>query len=53
MSKQLPDSRDYEAIAKWIRDLCLMFGSSLGTAYIVAGHFVEGLQREHAKKDAS
>ena len=31
-------------IAEWVKETCLMFGSSVHTAYTVAGVFVEGLE---------
>ena len=35
-----------QEMANWIRDLCLLFGTTVGTAYQVAGLFVEGLEKD-------
>ena len=44
-----PDTRDIalSEVAKWIADTCLLFGSTSGTAFIVAGEFVKGLKNEY------
>jgi len=35
---------DERQIAEWVKETCLLFGSSVQTAYTVASIFVEGLQ---------
>jgi hypothetical protein len=39
-------------IGDWARDICLIFGSQLDTAYFVGGTFARGLEREWSKSDA-
>lgn len=34
-------------IATWVKDTCLMFGCHPGTAYLVAGEFVKGLEKQY------
>lgn len=34
------------AIAEWIVATCLLYGASESTAYLVAGHFLQGLERD-------
>lgn len=36
---------DERQIAEWVKETCLLFGSSVQTAYTVASIFVEGLQQ--------
>ena len=33
-------------IAEWVKNTCLAFGSSVSTAYLVAGTYVGGLEAE-------
>lgn len=33
-------------IAEWVVTTCLLNGTTVGTAYTVAGMFVDGLERE-------
>jgi hypothetical protein len=35
-----------ESIAAWVRDTCLLFGTSVATAYKVAAMFMEALAHE-------
>lgn len=37
---------DERQIAEWVKETCLLFGSSVQTAHTVASIFVEGLQRD-------
>lgn len=42
-----PLTREHLArIAQWALDTCLMFGSCVSTAYLVAGTLAQGLERE-------
>jgi hypothetical protein len=38
-------------LCEWIVDTCLLFGSTLSTAYQVAGLFIQGIQEARAKID--
>lgn len=37
---------DPKSIAEWLVNTCLLFGSTVGTAYKVAGLFIEGIEIE-------
>lgn len=37
---------DPKVLAEWVVTTCLMFGASVGTAYKVAGLFIEGLEND-------
>jgi len=39
------DAAELERWAKWVVATCLTFGTTVSTAYKVAGLFVEGLER--------
>lgn len=36
-------------LAQWLVETCLMFGASVHTAYLVAGVFLQGLERKKGK----
>lgn len=40
------DTAELNKWAKWVVETCLTFGTSVSTAYKVAGLFVEGLERD-------
>jgi hypothetical protein len=42
--------RDLVKIAEWLVSTCLAAGSSVHTAYLVAGEFTAGLSREWAEQ---
>ena len=42
---------DFLATAEWVKDMCLMAGSEIFTAYLVAGYFVQGLERPSDERD--
>ena len=39
-------------IAQWVRDTCLLFGTTVETAYKVVAMFIEGLKHESEKHNA-
>lgn len=39
---------NYRVIAEWAVETCIAWGTEIGTGYIVAGYFIQGLER---KKD--
>lgn len=39
------------AIAAWVVDTCLLFGSSVSTAHTVAAMFVDGINAKPHQKD--
>lgn len=41
-----PRFHDDEALAEWVKDTCLLFGTTTETAYKVAAMFIEGLKHE-------
>jgi hypothetical protein len=40
--------RTQKEIAEWIVNTCLLFGSSVPTAHIVAATFIEGIQNSRS-----
>ena len=48
-----PSSTNYLALAEWVRDTCLLFGTTVETAYRVAAMFIEGLKYDLEKTHAS
>jgi hypothetical protein len=44
---------DYRALAEWVKDTCLLFGTTVETAYRVAAMFVEGLKHNLENTHAS
>jgi hypothetical protein len=40
------------ALAEWIKDTCLLFGTTVETAYRVAALFIEGLKHNLEKVNA-
>lgn len=38
---------DPKKLAQWVVDTCLAFGTTVKTAYHVAGHFVDGVGWEN------
>lgn len=42
-----PPQIDDTAIAQWVVETCLTFGTSVDTAYIVAGLFIKGINQRH------
>jgi hypothetical protein len=43
--------RTQKEIAEWVVNTCLLFGSSVPTAHIVAATFVEGIQNSRSMTD--
>lgn len=41
------DATELEKWAKWVVVTCLTYGTSVSTAYKVAGLFIEGLERSY------
>lgn len=55
MTSQLldePVTLDDAAWAEWVKDTCLLFGTTVETAYRVAAMFIEGLKHESEKQNA-
>jgi hypothetical protein len=43
--------RTQKEIAEWVVNTCLLFGSSVPTAHVVAATFVEGIQNSRSMTD--
>lgn len=41
-----------EQLAEWVKDTCLLFGTTVETAYKVAAMFIEGLKHDLEKSNA-
>lgn len=39
-----------EEVARWVVDICLMFGASVSTAHQVAATFIKGLEKSKGDK---